>query len=321
MAHALTTWAFPSATPGSEAFEEWEARMQQSYFPLAVMPHHDAAVSGRLTFGSLPGPVGLGLTDIYVANQEIRRSKGHVAAADDEYLLVSMQTVGRARLDQNGRSVLLAPGEMTFLDSSRPSCWTVEGECEQVLVQVPIRRLRELPGLGRLRMPTAIAMPADSAAAVVSNFFHGLSRVRRESPEQADILAHNALDLLASAVLLAAGERPVDTSADALRREQVITHLRRRCADPDLTFDEVARACHISRRTLFRIFGGTGESLNTTLRRMRVRRAKDLLARDHARPPTAVAFDSGFATERNFYRAFHQETGMTPGEYRQTHLG
>ncbi|MFC4124763.1 hypothetical protein [Nocardia rhizosphaerae] len=74
------------------------------------------------------------------------------------------------------------------------------------------------------------------------------------------------LDLFGSAVLLAAGARPVDTPAETLGREQVLAFLRDHCTNPELTIDDVARACLLSRRSLFRLFDGPGDSLGTTLR-------------------------------------------------------
>ncbi|MEU4415083.1 helix-turn-helix domain-containing protein [Nocardia salmonicida] len=321
MANETTTLEFSAPTPRSAEFEQWEALMRKTYFPLALDPTLDAPTFGRLTSSALPGVDDFSLTALAGGNQEFRRTKKHVACADEEYLLVSIQVAGQARLTQDGRSVLLKPGEMTFLDTGRPSLWHDSVSYEQVLVRVPTRLLRLQPGLGEVHIPTATVIAPGSPAGVVATYFRELARVRAQSPAQADILARSALDLLGSAVLLAAGSEPVEAPADALSREHVMVYLRGRCTDPQLSVDEVAAACHISRRTLFRIFGGTGDSLGTALRRLRVRHAQKLLARNRSHPPAAVAYASGFASERHFYRVFQQETGMTPGEYRHSHLG
>ncbi|MFF2087742.1 AraC family transcriptional regulator [Nocardia sp. NPDC058176] len=322
MAHEPTTVEFSSKTARSEEWEQWEALMSQTYVPLTIDSFHpERPFYGRVTTTPLAAPEEFSLTTVAGSNQEFRRSKTQVARTSDEFLLASIHFGGEACLTQGGRSAHLAPGDMVFYDTSKPYNWASSSEFEQVVVQVPIRLLRERPGLGRLELPTAVTVPAASAAGVVAGFFCNLARIHQESPDQADVLARNALDLFGSAVLLTARERPIDTPADSLSREHVMTYLRDHYTDPDLTVDEVAHACHISRRTLFRIFDDTSGSLNTTVRRMRVRHAKILLARDRARPPAVVAFDAGFASERHFYRVFHQETGMTPGEYRQTHIG
>ncbi|APE33285.1 hypothetical protein BOX37_04115 [Nocardia mangyaensis] len=321
MAHDPTTVEFAAETARSAEWEQWEALMSQTYVPLTIDCFHpEQPFYGRVTTTPLAAPADFSLTRVAGSNQEFRRSKTQVARTDDEYLLASIHFGGDACLSQGGRSAHLAPGDMVFYDTSKPYNWSSGLEFEQVVVQVPIRLLRERPGLGRLELPTAVTVPAASAAGVVAGFFCNLARVQQESPDQADVLARSALDLIGSAVLLTAGERPADTPADSLGRERAMVYLHDHYTDPDLTVDEVAHACYISRRTLFRIFDDTSESLSTTLRRMRVRHAKILLARDRSRSPAAVAFDSGFTSERHFYRVFRQETGMTPGEYRQTHI-
>lgn len=318
MAPEPTTLELSSATVRSAEWERWEALMSQTYVPLTIDVDLDLPFYGRITTGLLAGRADFSLTWLAGGNQHFRRSKTDIARSDDEYLLASIHTRGRACLTQEGRSAALNPGDMVFYDTSKPYHWSGDQEFEQVVVQVPIRLLRQQPGLARLDLPTAVTVPADSAAGVVTGFFRDLARVQRESAAQADVLARSALDLLGSAVLLVAGARPADAPADALGRERVLTYLRTHYTDPDLTVDEIAAACHISRRTLFRIFDGVDDSLAVTLRRLRVRHAKALLTGERSPTPAEVAFDSGFASERQFYRVFQQETGMTPGEYRGT---
>ncbi|MFC9897660.1 helix-turn-helix domain-containing protein [Nocardia sp. NPDC127579] len=317
MAEKPTTSRFSAPTARSAARDEWEALMARTYVPLAVDADPEGPFYGRLTTGSLNGPADFSLSTIAGSNQELRRTARHIARSDEEYLLASIQTRGRACLNQDGRSAYVSDGDMVFYDTSRPYNWTNPGEeFEQVVVQIPIALLRRQPGMGRLELPTAVTVPAASAAGVVAGFFRDLARVRDEAPDQAEILASSALDLMGSAVSLTARTLPIDTCADALGREHIMSYLRQRCTDPDLSIDEVARACHISRRTLFRLFKGAGDSYTGTVRKLRVRHAKTLLTREQSIPPALVAFESGFASERTFYRAFQLETGMTPSEYR-----
>ncbi|MFE3545521.1 helix-turn-helix domain-containing protein [Nocardia sp. NPDC059177] len=320
MGNEPTTLEFSTSTPRGAVFDEWAALMNETYFPLTLEPIEEAPTFGRVTSSALPGVPGFSLTTLAGRNQHFRRTKTHVAAGLEEYLLVSIQISGHARLTQRGRSVTLLPGQMTILDTSLPSVWDCGAAFEQVLVQVPTRYLRDQPGLEQIRIPAATAIEPDSPPGVVATYFRELARIRLHAPAEADLLAGAALGLLGSAVLLAAGDKPVDTPADALSREHVTVFLREHYTDPDLSAAEVAAACHISRRTLFRLFDGPGASLNDTLRGLRVRHAERLLTSPRTRPLAAVAFESGFASERHFYRVFQQETGMTPRDYRNTHI-
>jgi transcriptional regulator GlxA family with amidase domain len=78
----------------------------------------------------------------------------------------------------------------------------------------------------------------------------------------------------------------------------------------------VARACLVSRRTLYRLFEGVPGGVSGLLRHIRVEHAQALLRADPSRPLNSVAAACGFAGERQFYRVFRQETGSTPGDYR-----
>lgn len=58
-----------------------------------------------------------------------------------------------------------------------------------------------------------------------------------------------------------------------------------------------------------------GTDFTTFVNRYRVQHACRLL-RSTGDSITAIALQSGFSTIRNFNRAFREETGMTPREYR-----
>ncbi|TMR28373.1 helix-turn-helix transcriptional regulator [Actinomadura geliboluensis] len=108
---------------------------------------------------------------------------------------------------------------------------------------------------------------------------------------------------------------PVHDAAQALARERVLDFLRRNLADPSLDAVRVAEACHVSRRTLYRMLGDEGVA--AWLRRMRIEHAKAMLLHYPERPVGAVGLACGFDSESGFHRAFRAASGMTPGEYRQ----
>ncbi|MGW4249259.1 helix-turn-helix transcriptional regulator, partial [Nocardia sp. NPDC004722] len=106
------------------------------------------------------------------------------------------------------------------------------------------------------------------------------------------------------------------TAGEALhQRRQILAYLRGNYTDPDLTVDVIAQACLVTRQTLYRVcesIGGPG----LLVRRMRVEHARRIIRSDPTRPLPEVAAASGFATDRHFYRAFREETGLTPGQFR-----
>ncbi|MEV6222846.1 helix-turn-helix domain-containing protein [Nocardia fluminea] len=296
-----------------ESFAEWESLLSESYVPLMVEPGEGGTFHGRIERSSQPG---FELSTVSAGSQRIRRTRRGIAKTEGEFLLVSILTEGSGLLHQDDRVALVRPGDMVFYDTSRPYLWDLDGQWSQVVVQTPLEVLRQQLGPGVSPLPTAVTVAADSAGGVVAGFFRDLARIQQSAPGHAAVLADNGVKLLASAVRLASGEIPSGEPAQALSREQVLSFMRTRCADPSLTIDDIARACLVSRRTLYRLFGDVEDGLSAVLRRMRVECARTLLTRDPGRATATVALASGFASERHFFRAFRLETGMTPGEFR-----
>ncbi|WP_169813250.1 helix-turn-helix domain-containing protein [Nocardia jejuensis] len=287
--------------------------MSAAYVPLAVSPKQTGRFSGHIEHARYDD---LDVTVVGSSTQLIRRTDRLIARADDEFLLASIPLSGSGRLHQDGRVADVGPGGIVFYDTSRPYHWDFAQEWEQVVVQVPLRRLRERYGVSDVEIPTATAFSGDTAPGLVAQFFRGIAGLQRTDADAAALLAEPGRDLLAAAVIAASGGPLRDQPADALNRQRVLTFMRAHCADPELGVDAIAEGCRMSRRTLYRVFGEFEGGPGTVLRRMRIERACDLLRNAPQLPLSAVAKASGFLTERSFYRSFRLEMGTTPGAFR-----
>ncbi|WP_405489302.1 helix-turn-helix domain-containing protein [Nocardia sp. NBC_00511] len=297
----------------AEAFERWEAHVSEAYVPLAVSPKPTDRFVGQIEHARYGD---LDLTIVGSSSQIIQRTNRLIARTDDEFLLASIPTSGRGRLHQDGRVADVRPGSIVFYDTTRPYHWDLENEWEQVVVQVPLSRLRDRYAVSDPEVPTATAFSGDTAPGIVAQFFRGIAELQRSDPAGASLLAEPGLDLLAAAVVAAGGRTPREQSADALNRQRVLSFMRGHCADPDLGVERIAEGCSMSRRTLYRVFGEFEGGPGTVLRRMRIERACDLLRNAPQLPLSAVAKAAGFLTERSFYRSFRLEMGTTPGAFR-----
>ncbi|WP_280359017.1 helix-turn-helix domain-containing protein [Nocardia otitidiscaviarum] len=297
----------------AEVFEQWEALLGDSYVPLASAPLPSGTFHGRIELGHYDD---VDLSTVGSTPQEARRTNGLIARSSDEYLIATVQLGGHGRLYQDGRVAEVGPGSLVFLSTTRPYHWVIPEEWEMAVVRVPLARIRELTGLVDDELPTASAVSHDSPAGVVARYFRDLAELQGREPDQARLLMAPGMDLLASAVTLAAGGAESEQSADAFARQRVLDFMRARCTDPELTVDRIADGCAMSRRTLYRVFDDFEEGPAAVLRRMRVEHACEMLARDSMLPIAVVAAASGFLTERHFYRAFRVEKGTTPASFR-----
>lgn len=256
------------------------------------------------------------ISTVRAGGQRVRRTPRLIARAGEEYLLASIQIKGQGRIEQDGRVAVLDPGSVAVYDSTRPYTLHFEETFEQIVVQVPLGDMLAETGLRDFGGVTATKLGGDSPAGVVAQFFCGLSRICPSDPQAAMSLAAHGRGLMASALLLSSGRVGQANATGSLARQQVVAFLRARHGDPTLSVDDVAHACLISRRTLYRLFEGTPGGVGSLLRRIRIEHAQALLCADTSRSLESIALACGFAGERQFYRVFRDETGCTPGEFR-----
>ena len=305
-------WSTSAVAP-KRAFDYWCDLICDIFVQLSAAPIGAGIFAGEIVHGSFPD---FEISTVRADAQRVRRTRQLIARADEEYLLASVQTKGHGRVEQDGRCAELTPGAMALYDSTRPYTLHFDEPFEQVVVQVPLGGILADTGLHDATRLTATRLGGNGPPGVVAQFFHGLSRLYESDPAAATVLAAHGRGLMASALLLSDGRTPRDRAASSLTRARVQGCLRMKHSDPDLTIDEVARACLVSRRTLYRLLEDVAGGVGSLLRRIRVEHAQALLRADPSRSLTSVAAACGFAGERQFYRMFRQETGSTPGDYR-----
>lgn len=291
-----------------EAFAYWREMICATFVRLAAEPLGGVRFSGSIEHV----PVGdVELSTVIAGGQRVRRTRGLISTGTEEYLLASIQLEGRGRVEQDGRVAELAPGEMAFYDSTRPYALHFDQAFRQLVVQVPQRELwlRDTRGL------TGRTLGSGTPGPVVAAFFRSLSEAVAASADGGAGLVPHAIGLLSAAATYASGTLPGHGAVESVTRQRVVDFLRGNLFDSSLDAETVAKACNVSRRTLYRMLDGEGVA--TRLRRMRIERARELLVADRDRPVDAVASVCGFESESGFYRAFRAATGQTPAEYRR----
>ncbi|MET9327897.1 helix-turn-helix domain-containing protein [Tsukamurella sp. NPDC003166] len=234
----------------------------------------------------------------------------------DEYLFAVLPVSGSGAVVQAGNTAVFGPGEMVFYDSSIPFELDFDGAYEQVVIHVPAERAFATAGLRRGTDLLARAIPLDGALGSVSAFFLSLARAQVDDPAGASLLRPQVSGLASSLVAYSTAKMGSEDLPLLLRRERVVDFMRKNLADPDLDVDRIAAASHLSRRSLYRLFDGTGQTVVGQLRLLRIETAQKMLANRTDLAVGSIARDVGYASEAHFYRSFRSITGTTPGEYR-----
>lgn len=98
--------------------------------------------------------------------------------------------------------------------------------------------------------------------------------------------------------------------------EHISDVIRDQCHET-LSVGELAKMCHLSTSRFHVLFKQLfGCSTRTYIRRMRIRKAKELMFSSN-KTLSEIAIETGFATVHSFSRAFSKEEGITPSTYRQ----
>lgn len=88
-----------------------------------------------------------------------------------------------------------------------------------------------------------------------------------------------------------------------------------------MSFSEIAKAAHMSERTLARRFNDeVGMTWGQALRRLRMIRAVEMLSHEET-GILDVCYRVGYGSLSAFYKAFKAFSGLTPTEFRARHQG
>jgi len=310
----IATWS-TQTVDAEVVVDYWRSVRRTAYVDVAPTPY-GPDFFGEISYASY-GDFAL---SVKRANGEkVTRSRVLISRGteDKEYLYALFQRRGTGVITQAGHTAEVRPGRVVVYDSGQPFSLDYKEPYEQVVVHLPAERAFAEAGLRPSTDLLAVPIAVDGALSSVSAFFQNLAATQAADPVGAALLAPHAVSLAGSLLAYAARSRDVDDLPLLLQRERALTYMRQHLGDPDLDVDGIAVGCHVSRRTLYRLFEGTGQTVMTHLRTMRVDAAQRLLASQTDLAVESIAREVGFASDAHFYRSFRAITGATPGEYRQ----
>jgi len=261
------------------------------------------------------------LTDVRSSSLQYIRSARHVARAAYDHYEIAVNLNAEIRYQSGRRSVSVHPGDVTVVDSTRPT---------NASIRAPVRDLARVPAIFVPRALVGSAMNATGdvhlrvlrrgdlrAKLLTEHVAHMLERIDRDPQAPFTPTLPILTGLLASAfgtrsLSRRAGEAMSRTALDSLRR-LIEGHI----ASPDLDADFICARSGWSRATVYRLFQAEG-GLARYIRQRRLHWAfRELMSgRSPRRRIVDLAIDCQFASEATFSRAFHRLFGMPPGEVR-----
>lgn len=288
-----------------DAAQLWTDLICETFVRLAARPAEEGPFHGtirREVLGELE------FATVTASGQNVFRTQRYAATASDEFLLFSIQRQGRARICQDGRTAELNPGEIALYDSARPYSLHFAEPFQQLVVQIP----KSAVDVDDTRTITAQRHAAGTPGGVIASMLLAMGEQVGAGGAALDPMVDHVLSSLAE--ILATPEAwDVQGLPDLALRRRAEELMRDDLADPEWTVARLAQRCHLSVRTLYRLFPESGVA--ETMRGWRIERAKQLLSSHPELTVAAVAHHCGFGSESGFIRAFRAETGASPGKY------
>lgn len=249
------------------------------------------------------------------------RTRRHIQAMDDDLCKVDVVAHGQVVVEQDGRQARLRAGDFAFVDLSRPAHWTNAWSTRVVAIAFP-RKLLPLPADDVAGLTAVGLTPDQGPDALFSSTARQLARqVEHLDPAGGARVGTAALDLLTVA-LAGRLDRHAGLPDDVPGRALVLrvhAFIEDQLTDPELTPVAIARAHHVSLRSLYKLFEGEQRSVAGLIRERRLERSRrDLLDPSLGDVPvSAIAARWGLTNPAHFSRAFRAAYGASPVDYRR----
>jgi AraC family transcriptional activator of tynA and feaB len=238
--------------------------------------------------------------------------------SQDAYFVVMLLS-GTGLLEQNGREVFLQSGDITLYDATRPHRVHCFGELTKMIyLSIPRAVFRDrIAGIDRC---TALRIPGTQGIGFVAANFLRSSATHADQllAHEFSVLSDHALDLLTLAVT---SVRPVDfnlSRSRAVSLNGIKTFIEQNLRDADLDAGSISSQAGLSARYINTLFEDEGTSLMRYVWKRRLENCR----KDMQNPVYAghrlcdIAFRWGFNDAAHFSRAFKQQFGCSPREFR-----
>lgn len=304
-----------SVPPGIRR-DYWSTGIAEYFFPVHIEAVGAPTLDLRLASGQI-GPVGVRF--IQGLPHRVARTAEMIAMADPQCVLLYLLIRGLARVEQDGRSCLLQPGDLACQDTSRPSTFEGRDSFEVLVFSMPKWFLGARINKVSDHTATRVIRDEGRLALLAAPFLISLARTVASSDGLPNRDGNSAAEMLLSMLDCLFDQQestPLRThSEDLFTRMQryAVEHLH----DPQLGPEKISQAHFVSTRYVHKLFASSGTGVSAWIRQQRLEGAADELRNSPATPVSAIAAKWGYRNPGSFSRAFRERYGHAPRDARQ----
>ncbi|WP_316167357.1 MULTISPECIES: helix-turn-helix domain-containing protein [unclassified Bradyrhizobium] len=305
-------------SPGHRRLALWQDIVCDVYVGLDCTSDLGSAFRGSVTHTAFGQAV---CSEVCSDRQHVYRTSQRISRADADFVLVALGREGIGGVVQDGRDTVIRPGEFAIYDTTRPYELQFDAAFRQTVFKLPRQILQRR--IGAIEAVTAISFGADSPLQPLAyDFIIKLcERADHIGAEHAERLSEQAADLLAMTLAERLRTQPLPSSSHrAALLYRIRAHISARLSDPDLSLPKVARELGLSARYVNDLFSDEETSFRRYVLAERLRRCqRDLGSPTHThRQISEIAFSWGFNDLSHFGRAFREQFGLSPREWRRS---
>lgn len=303
-----------SVVPPPERWDLWAQTVSQLVVAHELFGPPGPGVDVRMSAAQV-GPLTFVDVEASARAQRIRRTPRLARTTPGEHYALGLVHRGAMRVSCDGRQAVVRRGDLMFYDCARPYT-TVADERVHVLTCVVPRDLLRVPPARAAQLMGMVIPGGTGTGWLIAPFLERLARLAEGGMADVDRVAEAALDLIES---LCAGCDPRERPRHGELALRIRAYIEAHLGDPRLSPEQIARAHHISKRTLHRLF----ESQRTTVARFvqerRLERCRaDLRDPEQMHEPISwIAVRHGLPSSQHFARLFRAAYGCTPRDYRR----
>lgn len=245
--------------------------------------------------------------------QQIHRTLAKISRTRYPVFMLLQLRAGHMHLRQLGDDALLRPGECVLIDGSEP----YDIDCPQATSALALRLPQDW--LKRwLPHPERVPALPFTNARWGATLQAALASLDLTSCQQLALPRSVVAEQIAALLTLAVGNDSQVPAARPSLLDELMSTLRDRFQEPNLSPREVAAQHCISMRSLHYAFAAADTTFIEQLMRLRLERAQQILSdpRLAELPVTEVAARAGFLDPSHFARRFRQRFALAPLQYR-----
>lgn len=315
----MKPWHFTTdSLPKPKRRGAWADAMSRLCLPIGEFP---AADDFRGAVSCIVSPLGIEIARIDASPHEISGEYPNQPSSIWLCLLLD----GAAELMDGTRTYKIAPGDMTYGPTGVPATLRFTTNSQQLFIKVP-----ELALSQRMVAPLSLNVGCLPGEAGISHVLSGMLHSLAEGLDDISASELRPVELALTEFLITclaheghlSGGDTVGTDASAVRTahlHRICQTIETRLGDAKLNPRRIADEHGVSLRYLQKLFTLSGRTFSGYLRMRRLERCRsDLASPLYAHLSiTEICYRWGFNASAHFSRAFREQFGQSPRDYRR----